>query len=110
MHEAVDGADAVDKAKNSNPDLIILDLSMPRMNGLDAATILKSDLPETPIILFTYTDLLPRTLCEAIGVDFISKLDGIPRLLERVGALFPSNVAGDKTDTKPAPESSPPAS
>ena len=89
VSEAVDGVDAIEKAKNSKPDLIILDLAMPRLNGLEAGTVLKRDLPETPVILFTYTDLLPKTLCEAIGVDFISKVDGIPKLLERVDALFP---------------------
>ena len=93
VSEAVDGVDAIEKAKNSKPDLIILDLAMPRLNGLEAATVLKSDLPQTPVILFTYTDLLPKTLCEAIDVDFISKVDGIPKLLERVDALFPPNAA-----------------
>jgi CheY-like chemotaxis protein len=93
VREAVDGADAVEKAKNSKPDLILLDLAMPRLNGAEAATILKEDMPETPVILFTLTDLRPNTLCEAIGVDFISKVDGIPKLLERVDALFPPNAA-----------------
>jgi len=35
--EAIDGLDAIDKAQNLNPDLIILDASMPRMNGIEAA-------------------------------------------------------------------------
>jgi hypothetical protein len=52
------------------------------------AAALKNDLPETPVILFTLTDLLPNSLCETIGVDFISKVDGIPKLLERVDALL----------------------
>ncbi len=89
VREAVDGMDAVEKAKKSKPDLILLDLAMPRLNGAEAATVLKNDLPETPVILFTYTDMLPNSLCEAIGVDFISKTDGIPKLLERVDALLP---------------------
>jgi CheY-like chemotaxis protein len=93
VHEAVDGLDAIEKAKKSKPDLIILDLAMPRLNGAEAATVLKNDLPETPVILFTLTDLRPDSLCEAIGVDFISKVDGIPKLLERVDALFPPNTA-----------------
>jgi CheY-like chemotaxis protein len=93
VREAVDGVDAIEKAKNSKPDLILLDLAMPRLNGAEAATILKEDMPETQVILFTLTDLRPNTLCEAIGVDFISKVDGIPKLLERVDALFPPNAA-----------------
>jgi DNA-binding NarL/FixJ family response regulator len=51
--EAVDGLDAIQKAKHLNPDLIILDFAMPRMNGIEAAMILKQILPETPILLLT---------------------------------------------------------
>ena len=89
VREAVDGLDAIHKAKKSIPDLILLDLAMPRLNGAEAATVLKNDLPKTPVILFTLTDMRPDALCEALGVDFISKVDGIPKLLERVDALLP---------------------
>lgn len=89
VREAVDGVDAIQKAKKSKPDLILLDLAMPRLNGAEAATILKDDLPDTPVILFTYTDLEVASLCTAIGVDFISKIDGLPKLLERVDAMLP---------------------
>jgi DNA-binding NarL/FixJ family response regulator len=51
--EAVDGHDAIQKAKELNPHLIILDFAMPRMNGVQAALILKQMLPETPILLLT---------------------------------------------------------
>jgi len=95
VREAFDGMDAIEKAKKSKPDLILLDLAMPRLNGAEAATVLRNDLPETPVILFTYTDLLPKSLCETIGVDFISKTDGIPKLLERVDALLPPSPANE---------------
>jgi CheY-like chemotaxis protein len=92
VREAVDGVDAIEKAKKSKPDLILLDLAMPRLNGAEAATVLKSDMPETPVILFTlYTDLHADSICAAIGVDFVSKVDGIPKLLERVDALLLPN-------------------
>jgi CheY-like chemotaxis protein len=39
--EAVDGVDAIEKAKELKPDLIVLDLAMPRMNGVEAASALK---------------------------------------------------------------------
>ena len=90
VREAVDGVDAIENAKKSKPDLILLDLAMPRLNGAEAATILKNDLPDTPVILFTYTDVRADSLCTAIGVDFISKIDGLPKLLERVDALLPT--------------------
>ena len=92
VHEAVDGVDALEKAKKSKPDLILLDLAMPRLNGAEAATVLKCDMPETPVILFTlYTDMHADSICAAIGVDFVSKVDGIPKLLERVDALLLPN-------------------
>ena len=90
--EAVDGVDAVRKAKGSQPDLILLDLAMPRLNGAEAASILKKAMPGTPVILFTmYTDLRADSLSAALGVDFISKADGVSKLVERVDALLLSN-------------------
>ena len=90
VSEAVDGVDAIEKAKETNPDLILLDLAMPRLNGVEAASVLKNALPETPIILFTmYTDLHADSLSAFIGVEFVSKVDGVSKLLERVDALLP---------------------
>src|SRR6266705_7137179 len=94
VREAVDGVDAIEKAKKSRPDLILLDLAMPRLNGAEAATVLKNAMPETPVILFTmYADMHADTVCAAIGIDFISKVDGIPKLLERVDALLPPTAS-----------------
>ena len=51
--EAVNGMDAINKADELAPDLIVLDLSMPIMNGLEAAEALKSTTPSTPIFILT---------------------------------------------------------
>jgi DNA-binding NarL/FixJ family response regulator len=51
--EAVDGCDAIEKARQLRPDLVILDLSMPRMNGLEAARELRHLLPHVPLVMFT---------------------------------------------------------
>jgi len=92
VQEAVNGVDAIEAAKQTRPDLILLDLAMPELNGAEAASVLKNSLPETPIILFTmHTDLHADSLSAFIGVDFISKVDGVPKLLERVDALLPPN-------------------
>ncbi len=89
VREAVDGADAIEKAKKSRTDLILLDLAMPTLNGVEAATVLKNAVQETPVILFTmYAGMLSETLCKAIGVVCISKTDGASKLLERVDALL----------------------
>jgi CheY-like chemotaxis protein len=91
VHDAVDGVDAIETARTLKPDLILLDLAMPRLNGAEAAVVLKNTFPTTPIILFTlHTDLSIDALSATLGVDtFISKDDGIPKLLERVDTLFP---------------------
>ena len=51
--EAVDGREAIEKAERHQPDLIILDLAMPVMDGLKAAQAICKFLPSVPIILFT---------------------------------------------------------
>ena len=79
----------------SLPTTLLLDLAMPRLNGAEAAAVLKNEMPETPVILFTLTDLPFDSLCAAIDVDFISKADGISKLLERVDALFPHTLPNE---------------
>ena len=49
--EAVDGKDAVEKARVLRPDIIVMDVTMPRMNGLDATREIKHLLPETEIVI-----------------------------------------------------------
>jgi DNA-binding NarL/FixJ family response regulator len=51
--EAVHGMDAIEKAQQLSPDLIILDLSMPEMNGLEAASALRYMMPDVPLFLLT---------------------------------------------------------
>jgi CheY-like chemotaxis protein len=51
--EAANGQEAIDEAQSFAPDIIVLDLSMPVMNGLTAGRILTQLLPQTPLILFT---------------------------------------------------------
>jgi DNA-binding NarL/FixJ family response regulator len=99
--EAVDVVDAIEKARGTKPDLILLDLAMPRLNGVEAASILKRILPKTPIILFTmHTDVHADSLSAFINVDFVSKVDGVMRLLERVNALLPPIAPGAGTTAR----------
>src|SRR5260370_28461854 len=53
VHEAVDGVDAVAKAETLNPDLVVMDLSMPRMDGLDASLNLRKSPHPPQVVLFT---------------------------------------------------------
>lgn len=51
--EAQDGHEAVEKTRQLRPDVVILDFSMPMMNGLQAAKEISAQFPETPLLLFT---------------------------------------------------------
>jgi DNA-binding NarL/FixJ family response regulator len=54
--EAADGRQAIDEAQRLKPDLVVLDLSMPVLNGLEAARVLKRLLPSVPLLMFTNFD------------------------------------------------------
>jgi DNA-binding NarL/FixJ family response regulator len=88
--EAADGIDAIEKASQLKPDLIVLDVAMPRMNGVEAASVLKGMMPDVPIVWFTmYKELVGHPLTAAVGVDaVISKPDGVAGLVECVQGLL----------------------
>jgi DNA-binding NarL/FixJ family response regulator len=56
--EAEDGQDAVKKAAELKPDVILLDISMPAMDGLSAAEIIRRDAPESEILIVTHFESL----------------------------------------------------
>ena len=87
--EATHGAHAVALISVFVPDLIVTDLSMPVMNGIDAATILRKRLPHTPIILYTmHADAGVERLAAAVGVTaVVSKSDPVGDLLKKAHSL-----------------------
>jgi PAS domain S-box-containing protein len=54
--EAVDGQDAVEKAQELNPDVIVMDVSMPRLNGLEATYLIRAALPDSEILILSQHD------------------------------------------------------
>ena len=64
--------EAIEQAKKLKPDLIVLDLVMPRMNGAEAASILSQTMPDVPIVLLTlYQNMLGSALAVAVGVKAV---------------------------------------
>ena len=90
--EADDGVAAIEKAKTSAPALVILDLSMPRMNGVEAASVLRGMLPSTKIVGFTtFDEEHCRSLLAATAFDMIlSKHAGFAKLGEAINTLLPA--------------------
>jgi DNA-binding NarL/FixJ family response regulator len=89
--EARDGAEAIALAIQHKPDLIILDLSMPVMNGLDAARELKRIMPNIPIILFTqHSDLSTALGITNLNIDRIVSKNDASSLMGHVRSLAPA--------------------
>jgi DNA-binding NarL/FixJ family response regulator len=77
--DAHDGHDAVGKAAQLNPDVIVLDLAMPQMNGLQAAREISRRSPEIPMLLLTVQQVSKELTREALHAGFkgaISKSTG----------------------------------
>jgi DNA-binding NarL/FixJ family response regulator len=75
--EAVDGREAVDKAKRLRPDVVVLDVSMPNLNGLEATRQIRKLVPETEVVIFTMHDSeqLVREVLEAGARGYVLKSD-----------------------------------
>jgi two-component system response regulator YesN len=81
--EAVDGVDAIEKATKLKPDFILLDLSMPRMDGMETAAALKRMMPNVPIVAFSMYPELFKPTASTVDIDaVIDKLAGIAKVVE----------------------------
>jgi DNA-binding NarL/FixJ family response regulator len=102
--EAADGVEAVQRARELQPDLILLDLGMPRLNGAEVAGILKQEMPRVKIVLFTmYADQFGEKLASAAGIHVVlAKPEGLSVLSERLKALLnPTNEPPTLSDVRP---------
>jgi DNA-binding NarL/FixJ family response regulator len=87
--EAVDGIDALEKASHLNPDLIILDIAIPRMNGLQTARELRARMQKMPIILFTwYADAVQPQDAEEAGITAVISKSNPAALQSHVVSLL----------------------
>jgi CheY-like chemotaxis protein len=94
VHEAVDGIDAIEKAETLNPDLVVMDASMPRMDGLDASISLKKSHHPPQVVLFTINkDAVSDSDASRAGLSaIIEKSEGLEPLLRQVQHLLqPAN-------------------
>lgn len=97
--EAENGAQAVKLAEELRPDLIVLDLSMPVMNGIEAAPLLRKILPQTPIIMFTmHASKELMQLAMGIGVSaVVSKAEAVTHVVRKAHALLKHSSASSKS-------------
>jgi two-component system response regulator NreC len=86
---AATGREAVEQAFALEPDVVVMDMSMPELNGLDAAQQIKRRLPQTEILIFSahQTDELIREVFEAGAKSFIFKSEAHQFLVEAIQSL-----------------------
>ena len=87
--EATTGREAVAKAEELKPNIVILDISMPDLNGVDAAKRIKKASPDTEVLIFSahYSDQLIREILEAGVRGYIVKSDSDRDLVIAVESL-----------------------
>ena len=104
--EAVDGVDAVDKIKELRPDIVLMDISMPRMDGVHATRIVRKEVPESRVIIVSQNDpaIARQQASESGAADFVTKgtlaRDLLPAILKVIETIRPnatSRLASDKS-------------
>jgi DNA-binding NarL/FixJ family response regulator len=92
--EASDGAEALEKAKDLTPDVMVLDVTMPRMNGLEACRLLRRQSPALEILFVTQHDSpqMMREALEAGARGYVVKSNAARDLLAAVEAVSQHRV------------------
>ena len=93
--DAEDGKKAIEKARELHPDIIVLDLSMPVMNGFDAARVLKRLMPTVPLIMYSaFGDKAAEHQARLIGIsEVVSKSEHASVLIHKARGLLYSTSA-----------------
>ena len=111
--EAGNGLEAVEKTLELKPDLVLLDVAMPMLNGVEVSALLARHIPDLPIVLYTmYNELLGLSLATAVGARaVVSKAEGMSKLLECVQNLLEPKAPATALEatTSTIPVSKPPA-
>lgn len=93
--EANDGIEALEKAKQLKPDLVLMDIKMPRCNGLEATRLIRREVPETKVVILTVSDY-DEDLFEAIkagAIGYLLKNLNAGELFERIRGVFEGEAA-----------------
>lgn len=92
--EARDGSEAVDKAIELRPDVVVLDVSMPGIDGLEAARQIRRHLPNTKVLIFTVDDTaqMVRDMFDAGAHGYVLKSDASTHLVAAIEAVAQNDL------------------
>jgi DNA-binding NarL/FixJ family response regulator len=90
--EASDGLEAIDRTRELHPDIVVMDLSMPNMSGLEATREIHSSFPETQILILTLHDFpqMAKVVQRAGAQGCILKSDSSRYLIPAIACLSQS--------------------
>lgn len=102
-HESADGRDAVEKAIALAPDVVLLDVRMPRLNGWEAARFIHENLPACAILIVTdYPSNLMAAAASQAGVrGYIVKSDAARDLIAAIEAIVARDAASSAQERQP---------
>lgn len=90
-----DGIETAETAMALRPDLLIVDVLMPGLNGIEVTSVVKNSLPTAKIVLFTLYDDAIRSLAPVMGANaLLTKSDGIAALIRTVRSMLSDKLKG----------------
>ncbi|HKD54831.1 MAG TPA: response regulator [Steroidobacteraceae bacterium] len=97
--EAVDGLDAIAKAEQLHPDVVLMDISMPHMNGLEATRLLQRDVPDSQVLIVSQNDPVSGRRAAAMvnARGFVSKSELPTELFRQIDDIAATRTPGPQS-------------
>lgn len=90
--EAIDGQEAVERVRELNPDVVVLDITMPRLNGLEAAQVIRSESPTSKLVILSQHEpsLMRQAALSAGASAYVTKSEVSRELTTAIESLISS--------------------
>src|SRR4029077_17996413 len=95
---ATDGQEAVEQAKELNPDVVVLDITMPRLNGLQAAQLIRNSAPRSKLVILSQNEpsLIRQAALSAGASAYVTKSEVSRELMIAIETLISPGAVGSE--------------